>query len=584
VKREASRSEGKRKKSICRVMGRDFVSYCRIMKIDDGNSDSEEESKASTKKSKQEHKKKKKEESEEEEEEEEKPAPKKGKKKKEDSEEEEEEAPKKKIKKPTKKAESEEELNEESKYQRKISDHDAIIWLGDLNYRLDLADLKKVYDRIALQDWTYLLTKDQLVLEKKASRCFKYFQEGQVTFGPTYKFRPGTNDYEQFDKKARCPAWCDRIQWVGSDLQQLWYRRTDELLVSDHKPVSALFRFQARVVVEQKKTQVIADLKKLPNAARVPTIELSCVNLAFPCLNFAQPVSRTVTITNSSEVCVQFSFDGRLIGTSRKRCPKWLEIVPQSGLIYPYKTQDVVFTINITTAEDIMTGKDPLDSSLILRLAGAADRLLQLKAKFANTSFGCSLEFLNNLAKPVSTYSTAELAQIQSETTQQLVIPKEVHSLLDFLSTNELNPNLFAGEVSQADIQTIAKALDSGVPLAKSRCPVATVAATLVDFVQNLRSPLLPNTIPVWEGEAMNLDSWCKMALLCLPPSNYQLFLYLVAFLREFIRSHKPDVDQLSTVWGRALTQSDPEGTFSGIQTRSPMQLTKQFLASPTLL
>ena len=43
---------------------------------------------------------------------------------------------------------------------------------------------------------------------------FQGFEEGELNFLPTYKFIPGTDEYDNRpDKKLRPPAWCDRVLW-----------------------------------------------------------------------------------------------------------------------------------------------------------------------------------------------------------------------------------------------------------------------------------------------------------------------------------------------------------------------------------
>lgn len=96
----------------------------------------------------------------------------------------------------------------------------------------------------------------------------------------------------------------------------------------------------------------------------------------------------------------------------------------------------------------------------------------------------------------------------------------------------------------------------------------------LLQFVMYMKSPILEKSIPVWEGENMSLDSWCKMAFLCLQPANYHTLMLLITFLREYlVEQQKGDVDQLAYVWGRAFTHSDPDGTFSGSVLLKPVFL-----------
>ncbi|KAM7254842.1 hypothetical protein ACFE04_020083 [Oxalis oulophora] len=128
-----------------------------------------------------------------------------------------------------------------------ILEHDKIIWLGDLNYRLATSCDELVRNK----DWQALLEKDQLAIERRAGKVFKGWEEGRIYFAPTYKYLVDSDRYV-FDtsctkEKRRLPAWCDRILWKGEGLNQEWYRR-GESKFSDHRPVCSMFSLQLDAV------------------------------------------------------------------------------------------------------------------------------------------------------------------------------------------------------------------------------------------------------------------------------------------------------------------------------------------------
>lgn len=41
-----------------------------------------------------------------------------------------------------------------------------------------------------------LLANDQLIKQQKEKKCFKGFQEGNIKFKPTYKYDPGTDNWD----------------------------------------------------------------------------------------------------------------------------------------------------------------------------------------------------------------------------------------------------------------------------------------------------------------------------------------------------------------------------------------------------
>ncbi|XP_059632486.1 type IV inositol polyphosphate 5-phosphatase 7-like [Cornus florida] len=131
-----------------------------------------------------------------------------------------------------------------------ILEHDRIIWLGDLNYRIALS-YRSAKALVEMQNWRALLENDQLRIEKSRGRVFEGWSEGRIYFPPTYKYSHNSDRYTGDDihskGKRRTPAWCDRILWYGGGLHQLSYVR-GESRFSDHRPVSSIFWAEVELV------------------------------------------------------------------------------------------------------------------------------------------------------------------------------------------------------------------------------------------------------------------------------------------------------------------------------------------------
>lgn len=136
-----------------------------------------------------------------------------------------------------------------------IMDHDIVILFGDLNFRLDGKTFGEVVDLLKSRNTNSLVDLDQLRLEQikgevSPSKLF-CFMEMPLEFLPSYKYEPGTDNYD--GGKGRAPAWCDRILWFTHErrLPKItdpeprsiftpdYYGMHMQPRISDHKAVSA---------------------------------------------------------------------------------------------------------------------------------------------------------------------------------------------------------------------------------------------------------------------------------------------------------------------------------------------------------
>ncbi|XP_022682765.1 type IV inositol polyphosphate 5-phosphatase 3 isoform X1 [Setaria italica] len=133
-----------------------------------------------------------------------------------------------------------------------IYDHERIVWLGDLNYRINLS-YEKTHELISKQDWNELFGKDQLKVELKKGHLFEGWTEGVVNFPPTYKYKVNSDKYISDEHKSgrRTPAWCDRILSHGKGMRLLSYKTVD-LRLSDHRPVTAVYMVDVEVFSSKK--------------------------------------------------------------------------------------------------------------------------------------------------------------------------------------------------------------------------------------------------------------------------------------------------------------------------------------------
>ncbi|XP_078332707.1 type II inositol 1,4,5-trisphosphate 5-phosphatase-like isoform X1 [Crassostrea virginica] len=104
--------------------------------------------------------------------------------------------------------------------------------------------------------------RNQLHQQIGITDVFRGYKEGKIKFHPTYKYKTESNDWHASKQRPRIPSWCDRILYKGEGIEQVDYSSHLVDCVSDHKPVTSLFKIKVNVVDENKAVNVLQNIEE----------------------------------------------------------------------------------------------------------------------------------------------------------------------------------------------------------------------------------------------------------------------------------------------------------------------------------
>ncbi|GMT36545.1 hypothetical protein PFISCL1PPCAC_27842, partial [Pristionchus fissidentatus] len=437
-----------------------------------------------------------------------------------------------------------------------LFDHDVLIWLGDLNYRvnsqvngLSNSDVRRI---ASSSEMTKLTKFDQLREQQLFGRVFVGFKEAPIAFPPTYKYDIGTHLWDS-SEKARCPAWCDRVLWWTSDdgtkMSATSYTSVQSVTLSDHKPVIAELNVEVR-----KMNQKLADslyeeaIREADRRANelLPQISLSCQEVDFGDVYFMKTATISIVIKNEGKSGVRFKLKERPgIGI----CAEWLNVFPQH--YHLSLGQQVVMTLGITVDKRTswsLEGKHPILSDiLVLSLEKGRDHFIPVSASYTHRVFGVSLSHL---------FAHKADLLISFEDAPSLPVPRSLYALV--LSIRMMGVDkLSFGDLNDEDhFDRIRESLERECPDLTKIHPINIFAlySALLRLIDSLKDPLVPE-IHRSEWLLFSHDSSRLWSLIdSYPRENREVIVFLTDFLRELFHCNSNGRDQLR-VWADVIVR-----------------------------
>lgn len=195
------------------------------------------------------------------------------------------------------------------------------------------------------------------------------------------------------------------------------------------------------------------------------------------------------------------------------------------------------------TAQLLNSGREALDDILILRLEGGRDYYITVKASFARSCFGMTVDELVLYSEPIRSVPLDPIEQTKTKPKPQstaLCVPKELWRIIDAIFEKGLHePHLFVERGKPAEITSIRESLDTGVPF-QGQFSIHSYAEVLILFLSSLAVPIVPAVmLPPNEIDSQTIQISARRLLEELPPIHYNVFVYVISFFREVLNARQ---------------------------------------------
>ncbi|CAG9862346.1 unnamed protein product [Phyllotreta striolata] len=450
-----------------------------------------------------------------------------------------------------------------------IKDHEQIYWLGDLNYRITELTTTQVKTLLLRNEMVTLLKADQLNQQKERGNVLLDYEEGDISFKPTYKYDLHSDTFDT-SEKARPPAWTDRILWRGRGIYQVAYRSHMNLRISDHKPVSALFKSEISVIDPIKYRKVHEDLiKKMDKFENeyLPQVTVDQTEVVYDLIKFREPQSREITIANTGMVPAEFEFIKKLDETSY--CKDWLRIIPYCGNINPGNTlyDFDYFVLNLLIVGEkcdvklevnLETDHQKLYDILVLHLKDGKDMFIIVSGECQKSSFTSPISLLCRISVPVMQVPEEQWKLAEKlESSVRYSVPRELWLLIDHIYRHGMKiRDLFESSALHEEIIRIRDWLDFG-SLDPFPGTIQAAAETLLLFLSYTKDPVIPYELHDTCIAAASNYQHCKQIILQkVPDLHRNVFLYICLFLQELLKYQNDngyDAKTLASLFGDIL-------------------------------
>lgn len=222
-----------------------------------------------------------------------------------------------------------------------------------------------------------------------------------------------------------------------------------------------------------------------------------------------------------------------------------MTVSPTYGMLIPGEQPakiNVSITIDNKTAQQLNGQREVLNDILVLRLENGRDYYITIKATYARSCFGMTLDDLVLYKDPIrniplDAIERAEKFRDEGELNpaNALCIPKELWRVVDAIYEKGLQqPDLFATPGHPEEVKLIREALDTNGPFPQAS--IHSYVECFLQFLSSLSVPVVPSSLlPTVEINSENIQSMARKLLEDLPPIHYNVFIYIISFFRELL-------------------------------------------------